>query len=75
MKQLFVFAQDVVLSPGNTLGLGAVVLSGIAAVYGWFRTELNDCKKDRKDLYAKVDALHENVSALSMRVGNVERQH
>lgn len=70
MKDIVTFAQD---SATNTLGYGTIIVGGVAAVWAWFRGELNDCKKDRKDLYARVDSLHAEVSALSMRVGNCER--
>jgi hypothetical protein len=74
-EQLITLAQDVAMpaSPTTTLGIGAAIVAAVTAVWGWFRNELNDCKKDRKDLYTKVDKLHEDVSNLSLRVGQVER--
>lgn len=52
------------------LGMG----TGIGAVWTWFRGELNDCKADRKKLFERVETLHIEVSALSLRVGNMERE-
>lgn len=75
MNPLTTLAQDVAVptSPTTTLGIAGIIIAAVTAVWSWFRSELNDCKKDRKDLYARVDSLHSEVSALSLRVGNVER--
>jgi hypothetical protein len=74
-EQLITLAQDVAMpaSPSTTVGVVAAIVAAIGGVWSWFRAELNDCKKDRKDLYTKVDKLHEDVSNLSLRVGQVER--
>ncbi len=58
---------------GIIASLIAGIGTGITAVWGWFRTELNDCKADRTKLFARIEELHAEVEALSMRVGNVER--
>jgi prepilin signal peptidase PulO-like enzyme (type II secretory pathway) len=76
MKLLILLAQDAVMPTNVTQMIWIVISSGLAgvtAVYGWFRGELNECKKDRKELFARVEALHGEVSALSLRVGQFER--
>lgn len=66
-------AQDAAFpSSSTTIGVVGAIGAAVAGVWGWFRSELNDCKKDRKELYQRVDDLHEKVSELSMRVGQVE---
>jgi hypothetical protein len=74
MNPIVTLAQDVAISPSNTLGLGALVIAAVTAVWTWFRSELNDCKKDRKDLFGRVDQLQDKIATLSERVGNVERK-
>ncbi len=76
MSPFLAFAQaaEAVPSPGVLVTAVVTFAGGVSAVYGWFRSELNDCKKDRAELFAKVDKLHETVSNLSLRVGQVERQ-
>jgi hypothetical protein len=76
MKEFITIAQDVAIpnSPTTIIGIGGLIVAAVTAVWGWFRAELNDCKKDRKDLYARVDQLHVDFSALSMRVGQAEQK-
>ena len=77
MTDLILFAQDTVLPTSFPQMLWIALtsgLAGIASVWGWFRGELNECKKDRKELFARVETLHGEVSALSMRVGQAERR-
>lgn len=67
-------ANDVAIPNTGVIGTCLLaVAGGITAVWGWFRKELDECKSDRKELYNRVDKLHEDVSNLSMRVGQVER--
>ena len=75
--ELITLAQDAVMPTSFTQMVWVAITSGfagISAVYGWFRGELNECKKDRKELFARVEELHKEVSALSMRVGQVEKK-
>lgn len=73
-EQITTVANDVAMPSGGVLAtLAAAVAGAIAAVWSWFRSELDDCKKDRKELFTRVDNLHAEVSQLSMRVGQVER--
>lgn len=77
MKDLILFAQDTVLPTSFTQMVWVAISSGFAgitAVYGWFRGELNECKKDRKELFARVETLHGEVSDLSLRVGRAEQR-
>lgn len=67
-------ATDVAMPSGGVIATGVAAFgAAVAAVWTWFRGELDDCKKDRKELYNRVDKLHEDVSSLSLRVGQVER--
>jgi len=61
-------------SPSIIITIITSVAAGVASVWGWFRGELSDCKKDRKELFAHVEELHKEVSALSLRVGQVEKK-
>ena len=77
MKDLILFAQEAAMPTSFTQVIWVAVtsgLGGISAVYGWFRGELNECKKDRKELFARVESLHGEVSSLSMRVGRTEQR-
>lgn len=73
---ILILAQhaDALPSTGSIVAAMTVAAGGVSAVYGWFRSELNDCKRDRKELFARVEQLHDQVSELSLRIGNVERQ-
>lgn len=73
--QITQLANDAAALPsGGVIATCVVTVAGaVGAVWTWFRSELDDCKKDRKELYNRVDKLHEDVSTLSMRVGQVER--
>jgi hypothetical protein len=77
MNDLITLAQEAAL-PTNMVQIIWIAvtsgLAGIASVWSWFRGELNECKKDRKELFARVETLHGEVSALSMRVGQAERR-
>lgn len=68
-------AQEVAL-PATHLGLAMILTTAItgsvAAVWAWFRSELADCKKDRIELYQRMDTLHDRVSALSLTVGRLQ---
>jgi hypothetical protein len=73
-EQITTVANDVAMPSGGVLAtIAAAVAGSVAAVWSWFRSELDDCKKDRKELFALVQKLNDEVSQLSMRVGNVER--
>lgn len=77
MKDLIALAQDAVMPTSFTQMVWVAISSGFAgitAVYGWFRGELNECKKDRKELFARVESLHGEVSSLSLRVGQAEQR-
>lgn len=67
-------AAGTLTSPGIIVTILTSVAAGVASVWGWFRGELNDCKADRKELFARVESLHGEVSALSLRVGQVEKK-
>lgn len=76
MENLIHFAQTATtgaLSGSTFLTiLGTVIASlatGVASVWGWFRKELDDCKRDRKELFDRVEQLHDKVSDLSRRIG------
>lgn len=73
---LLLLAQDTVLpsSPSVAVGVGAAATASVTAVWAWFRGELNDCKKDRADLYRRVDELHDELNTLSLTVGRLEGQ-
>lgn len=74
---LILLANDAAVtltSPSIIITIITSVAAGVASVWGWFRGELSDCKKDRKELFARVEELHKEVSALSMRVGQVEQK-
>lgn len=74
-EQITTVANDVAMPSGGVLATIATAVAGaIAAVWSWFRSELDDCKKDRKELFTRVETLHSEVSQLSLRVGDVERQ-
>lgn len=76
-KELLTLAQDAVMPTSFTQMVWVAISSGFAgitAVYGWFRGELNECKKDRKELFARVESLHGEVSSLSLRVGQAEQR-
>lgn len=73
-EHVTLLANDVALpSSGLIATCLAAFGAAVAAVWTWFRAELDECKKDRKELYNRVDKLHEDVSSLSLRVGQVER--
>lgn len=73
-EHLTTLASDVAMpSTGLLATVAAAIAGSVGAVWSWFRAELDDCKKDRKELFARVDNLHSEVSSLSMRVGQVER--
>lgn len=76
MSPFLVIAQaaEAVPSPGVLVTAVVTFASGVSAVYAWFRSELNDCKTDRAKLTTRVDELHEQIAALSLRVGQMERQ-
>ncbi len=76
MHNLIQLANDATTlsSPGIIITIITSVAAGVGSVWGWFRGELSDCKKDRKELFARVEELHKEVSALSMRVGQVEKK-
>lgn len=73
---MWIFAQSVSAS-GSTgiVGLVVTVLgafgTAVASVWAWFRKELDDCKKDRKELFDRVDSLHDRVSELSLKIGQL----
>jgi len=72
---LITLANDATLiSPSIIITIITSVAAGVASVWGWFRGELADCKKDREKLFARVEQLHTEVAALSMRVGQVEKK-
>ena len=50
------------------------VTAAVAAAWAWFRSELTECKKDRRELFARVEQLHAEILKLSVRVGRVEHQ-
>ena len=74
MLYIISFAQAAEAMPGPGILVTAFLTTagGVSAVYGWFRSELNDCKKDRAELFIRVEELHKEVEALSLRVGQVE---
>lgn len=77
MRDLILFAQDATMPVNVTEVIWVAItsaLGGISAVYGWFRGELNECKRDRKELFGRVESLHGEVSALSLRVGRTEQR-
>ena len=72
---LITLANDATLSsPSIIITIITSVAAGVASVWGWFRGELRECQNDRKELFARVEQLHTEVSALSMRVGQVEQK-
>ena len=74
MTNLIILASDsITLTPGLLAGVGTAIATGITAAWAWFRGELNDCKADRKNLYARIEQLHLEMLALSQRVGKCER--
>lgn len=74
LNSITLATETAISSPGIILTILTSVGAGVASVWGWFRGELNDCKNDRKELFARVEALHGEVSALSLRVGQVEKK-
>lgn len=74
LNSITLATETAISSPGIILTILTSVGAGVASVWGWFRGELSDCKKDRKELFARVEELHKEVSALSMRVGQVEQK-
>lgn len=75
MFHMLANTADAIPSAGAIIAtlLGGMA-TGIGAVWTWFRGELNDCKADRKTLFARVEELHDEISSLSMRVRDVERE-
>jgi hypothetical protein len=66
------------LTSSGLVTIAMTVLTSVSAAvggtYAWFRTELTDCKTDRKALYAEVKELNKRINELSLRVGRVESQ-
>jgi len=71
---LAAFAQEVAIpnSAGGVYAAAAGILAAAGGVWAWVKGELNDCKKDRLDLYKRLDQMHETVSNLSLSVGRLE---
>lgn len=75
MLEIIATTAEAVPSAGVIIAsLVAGMTTGITAVWTWFRGELNECKADRKDLFAHIEDMHKQIADLSMRVGNVERK-
>jgi hypothetical protein len=76
MLAMDIIAQttDALAAPGVLTAVGTAIVASVTSVWAWFRGELNDCKKDRKELFARVETLHQEVSKLSMRVGHFENK-
>lgn len=73
-------AQTATGSPSLLVTIASVLATvlgsaatGVASVWAWFRKELEDCKSDRRELFARVEQLHDKVSDLNRRVGHVEQ--
>lgn len=67
-------AAQSIPNAGAIIGtLLAGMATGIGGVWTWFRGELQDCKADRKTLFAELKELNERVAELSLRVGHVEK--
>lgn len=74
MFSILATSAETIPSAGTIIGTLLIGMStGIGVVWKWFRAELRDCQNDRKELFKRVEALHIEVSALSLRVGKVER--
>ena len=75
MKELITLAQDMALptSPVAQYTIGGAIIAGIASVAGWLRSELSDCKADRKALYAQINDINANVAVLNFRLGQAEQ--
>jgi len=74
MFQIIANSAEAIPSAGAIIGtLLAGMATGIGSVWTWFRGELNDCKADRKLLFADIKELNNRVAELSERVGHVER--
>ena len=66
-------APAVPVSFGDAGGFIAGVCAAAAGIWAWFRSELASCRRDRKELYSRIEQLHAEVAELSLRVGRCER--
>jgi hypothetical protein len=74
MLAMDILAQttDALAEPGVLTAVGTAIVASVTSVWAWFRGELNDCKKDRKELFARVESLHARVSELSLEIGHMK---
>lgn len=47
---------------------GAAITAGLTALFVWFRSELDECKRDRKQLTEEVELLQQSVAELEKKV-------
>ena len=55
--------------------LGGVLTGAVTGVFVWFKGELNECKKDRKELYAQVDHLQDAVGEMKAQLASIQRRN
>jgi len=56
------------------LTAGAGLSAAVVAIFTWFKGELAECKKDRKDLYAQIETMHQSLSDLREVVAGLTRK-
>jgi hypothetical protein len=61
-----------IASPTILTVIATTAVAAVTAAWAWFRDELNECKRDRKEMFARIEALHGQLTELAIRVGNVE---
>lgn len=71
-------ANDELTSPTSVITILITIVTsvgtGIASVWGWFRNELSDCKKDREKLFARIETMHAADRELDRRIGRLEAE-
>jgi peptidoglycan hydrolase CwlO-like protein len=74
------FAQDSqILSNGiihtAIITFGTVLTGAVTGVFVWFKGELDECKKDRKELYHQVDKLQDDIGDMKAQLASIQRRN
>ena len=51
---------------------GGVLSGAVAKMWLFFHGELQECKKDRRELNDKVESMHSTIGAIERHIGRLE---
>ena len=53
---------------------GGILSGAVAKIWLWMTAELNECKTERKELYARTETMHGQIMAVTVTVAELKNK-